>query len=177
MRDLVLYIATSIDGYIAKPDGGIDWLHNPSFEIPNEDYGYTDFYESIDATLMGNKTYQQVLGFDVPFPYPDKKNYVFSRNSELEEDENVKYIREDIATFTKNLKSKQGKNIWLVGGAQINSVLLQAGLIDKIILTLIPVTIGDGIPLFQKNDVETSFELVDTHSYTSGLVQLVYKLK
>jgi len=79
MRKIVLYIATSIDHYIARPDGDISWLHAPEYAISGEDYGYKEFYESIETTLMGNITYKQFLGFDLPFPFPDKKNFISTR--------------------------------------------------------------------------------------------------
>ena len=98
-------MAMSLDGKIAKSDGDVQWLD----EIPNPDqldYGYYNFYATIDTTLMGNKTYQEVLGFGVAFPYPDKQNFVFTRNTVLTKDENVTYISGDIIQFTKNAPGK-----------------------------------------------------------------------
>jgi dihydrofolate reductase len=80
MRKLILYIAASLDNYIATTDGGVNWLNDNELELPEEDYGYGDFYRTIDTTLMGNNTYRFIMNHDVPFPYPDKKNYVFSRS-------------------------------------------------------------------------------------------------
>lgn len=77
MREVIIYTAASIDGNIAGPGGNIDWLHDPEFNSPGEDNGYTDFYAVIETTLMGNNTFEMIRGFDVPFPYPDKRNYVF----------------------------------------------------------------------------------------------------
>lgn len=178
MRKLVLYIAASIDNFIAKPDGSIDWLNNPEYDpLPGEDYGYAAFCESIDTTLMGNATYQEVLGFDIPFPYPDKTNYVFSRSENKGNHEFVRFISGDIAGFTKQLKARPGNDIWLIGGGQINTIMLESGLIDKIILTIIPITLGDGIPLFQKGSVETKFVLEKSQSFETGLVQLTFNKK
>ena len=176
MRKIVLYIAASIDNYIAKTDGNIDWLEDPSYIVEGEDFGYGKFYASIDTTLMGNVTYQKVLGFDVPFPYSDKKNYVFSR-SEKGNDKNVEYVSGDIVAFTKQLKKQPGKDIWLVGGGKINTVFLEKGLIDQIILTIIPVTLGDGIPLFQKGTAEKKFILEKSESFKNGMVQLAFNKK
>ena len=176
MKKVILYIAASIDGYIARPDGNVDWLDDPEYLVEGEDMGYGDFYASIDTTLMGHATYQEVLGFDIPFPYPDKKNYVISR-SERENDENVEYISGDIVTFTKQLKSQSGKDIWLIGGGKINTIFLENGLIDQIILTIVPVILGDGIPMFQKGSIETKFILQKTENFPNGMVQLTFKKK
>ena len=123
MKKVILYIAASIDGYIARTDGNVDWLHDPDYIVEGDDMGYGAFYASIDTTLMGNATYQEVLGFDVPFPYPDKKNYAFSR-SEKENDENVEYVSGDIVAFMNQLKTQPGKDIWLIGGGKINTLFL-----------------------------------------------------
>ncbi len=174
MRKVILYIATSLDGFIAGPDGNIDWLHDPDFEIPNEDFGYQTFYDSIDTTLMGNATYQQVLGFDVPFPYEGKTNYVFTRTASQEKDEHVTFISEDIPGFVKQLKEQPGKDIWLVGGGQINSILVEHDLIDQIILSVIPVKLEEGIPLFNDLNMLKKFGLEKSTSYENGFVQMVY---
>jgi dihydrofolate reductase len=177
MRKIILYIAASIDNYIAKSDGNVDWLDNPDYDLEGEDYGYAAFYESIDTTLMGNATYQWVLGFDIPFPYPDKKNYVFSRSKKDANDDFVTFVSGDIVGFIEKLKANSGKDIWLVGGGKINTVFLENGLIDQIILTIIPITLGDGIPLFQKGLVETKFALEKSQSFKNGMVQLTFNKK
>lgn len=177
MRQIVLYIAASLDNYIARPDGDVEWLHSPDYSLPNEDYGYNDFYKTIDTTLMGNSTYEVTLGFDGPFPYPDKTNYVFSRSTYNQDTEYVKFITGDIADFVRQLKNDKGQDIWLIGGGQINTLLLNNDLIDKIILTLIPMTLGQGIPLFDGQTKETKFDLETSESYDSGLVQLTLKKK
>lgn len=174
MRKVVLYIATSLDNYIAKPDGGTDWLHTPEFAIPNEDYGYGKLIESIDTTLMGNNTYRQVESFEGPFPYADKTNFVFTRSQSNIDNDHVSFISGDVADFVRKLKESEGKNIWLIGGGQINSILLDNDLIDSLILTLIPTTLGDGIPLFSGKSNQMKFELVESKSYDSGLIQLTY---
>lgn len=177
MRKVVLYIATSLDNFIARQDGNIDWLHYPEYEVPNEDYGYLDFIKTIDTTLMGNNTYKVMMGFNLPFPYPDKTNYVFTRSPDHQDNEFVKFVSGNIAEFVSELKSRDGKDIWLIGGGQINTLLLKHDLIDKIILTLIPITIGQGIPLFEGNGKETKFTFKTSRSFDSGLVQLTYEKK
>ncbi|WP_018476770.1 dihydrofolate reductase family protein [Pontibacter roseus] len=175
MRKIILYIAASTDGYIARPDGNIDWLHDKKYTIPDEDFGYTAFLQTIDTTLMGNSTYKQVLGFDMPFPYPDFQNYVFSR-SEQQDTEHVTFVKDKLVDFIEQLKEQPGKDIWLIGGGQLNSVLLNAGLLDEIILTYIPIVLGRGIPLFSEEANEHKLKLIPTENklYRNGFLQVRY---
>ncbi len=176
MRKVVLYIASSLDNFIARPDGDISWLQTPDLTIEGEDFGYMDFYESIDTTLMGNKTYQQVLGFDMPFPYDEKENFVFSK-SNTGKDKYVTFISENLVEFVTNLKKLPKKDIWLIGGGEINSILLENKLIDKIILTIVPVSLGEGILIFNQKPEEQGFILEKSTSYKNGMVQLVLNAK
>ena len=98
MRKIILYIAASIDGYIAGPNGEIDWLH--SIDNPDKlDFGYTKFYKSIDTTIMGNSTYKQILSFGVNFPYPEKTNFVFTNNRSESDTDHVKFVNSDLEKF------------------------------------------------------------------------------
>ncbi|MGW8314843.1 MAG: dihydrofolate reductase family protein [Bacteroidales bacterium] len=173
MRKVILYIAASLDNFIARPDGDVEWLNAPELLLPGEDYGYRKFYDSIDTTLMGYRTYQAILGFDVPFPYPDKTNYVFTRSETHADTSEVTFISGDVVAFVRDLKEQPGRDVWLIGGGQINTLLLEQGLIDRKILTLIPVILGKGIPLFHGNPVETRFNPVSGHYYTNGVVQWI----
>ena len=173
MRKLILYIAASLDNYIARPDGDVEWLNAPDLRLPKEDYGYSDFYQTIDTTLMGHRTYQAILGFDVPFPYPEMTNYVFTRSEANSDNENVTFISGDVAAFVRTLKQKPGRDIWLIGGGQINTLLLEHGLIDRMILTLIPVLLGEGIPLFHGKPAETRFNPVSGRVFDNGVVQWI----
>ena len=174
MREVILYTAASIDGYIACPDGNIDWLHDPEFISPGEDYGYAEFYAGIDITLMGNNTYRMIRGFDVPFPYPDKSNYVFSQSSNKSRDEHVEFIQKDIPGFVRQLKNAEGKGIWLVGGGEINALLLANELIDRLIITLFPVVLGKGIPMFGGNPGFHKFSLSENKKLNQYISQLVF---
>jgi dihydrofolate reductase len=175
MRRIILYIAASLDGYIARPDGNIDWLTDKKYNIPDEDFGYTAFLQTIDTTLMGNTTYQQVLGFDTPFPYSDLKNYVFSRSAHADT-EHATYVKDNPVEFIEQLKEQPGKDIWLIGGGQLNSLVLNAGLLDEIILTYIPIILGQGIRLFSEDAGEHKLKLKPTEGsqYRNGFVQLKY---
>ncbi|NVO21308.1 MAG: dihydrofolate reductase [Bacteroidetes bacterium] len=168
MRRVKLFIATSLDGYIARKDGGIDWL------FTDGDYGYADFYASIDTTLTGRKTYELILTFG-DFPYPGKTNYIFSRAGSWGSAEQVTFVDEDVAAFVERLKKQEGRDIWLVGGAEIVSALERAGLIDDYIISVHPIILGDGISLFSDAGLNQSIELVSTGSFPSGLVQLTYR--
>ena len=166
MPKLKLYIAATLDSYIAGPNGEIDWLDASG----GPDYGYEEFYASIGTTLMGNSTYRLTL--TVPkFPYPDKTNYVFTRGTPPPDTSNVRFVSGDIGGFVRSLKQESGKDIWLVGGGQVNTVMLNEGLIDEIILTIFPVVVGEGIPLFAPGASRSSFKTVGCEAYETGLVQ------
>ena len=166
VRKLKLYIATTLDGYIAGPNGEIDWLKAGR----DLDYGYKKFYASIDTTLMGNSTYRLTL--TVPkFPYSDKTNYVFTRGAPPPDTSQVRFTSGDIAASVRSLKKESGKDIWLVGGGQVNTVMLNEGLIDEMILTIFPLALGEGIPLFAPGATRSSFKTVGCETYETGLIQ------
>ena len=167
MRKFILFIASSLDGYIARDNGDIDWLPE------NTASGYDEFYKTIDTVIMGKKTYNQVLTFGA-YPYKDKKSYVFTRNNDQTRDDNTEFVS-DVDKLVKDIISNSGKNIWLVGGAEIISSFVNHGFVDKIILSIIPVVLGKGIPLFKNMQKETKLELIKTTSY-DNLVELQYKV-
>jgi len=172
MRKIILYIASSLDGFIARENGSIDWLK--TYEGGKEDYGYNKFLDSIDTIIIGKKTYEQSLGFG-EWPYKNKRCYVFTRNTNKKEDNNVEF-KNDPIKFTKALLKEKGKNIWLIGGSEINSLLLNEKLIDGIILTVVPIILGKGIPLFRNMGKEVRLNLTKSKKYKSGLFQLTYKV-
>ena len=166
MPKIIAYIATSLDGYVAREDGSIDWLPESS------ESSYDAFYKSIDTVIMGKTTYDQVLTFG-EYPYKDKKSFVFTRTSK-NNDGNVEFVS-DIEKFVKDGFPGTGKNIWLVGGSKIIASFLKMGVVDEIIITVIPVLLGKGVPLFQNIENETKLELVKTEQYDQ-LVDLHYKV-
>jgi len=175
LKKIKLYIATSLNGKIAKADGSVHWLE----AIPNPDkldYGYAKFQETIDTTIQGYKTYAQIIGWDIPFPYTTTKNYVLTRKQAVIDTEHVEFITEDHIPFIQQLKAGTGKDIWLIGGGQINTMLLNAGLIDEIYIFVMPIVLSDGIELFELLPQETALQLTDTKTYDTGVVELRYTL-
>ncbi len=172
MRHVVLYIAASLDGYIARKDGSIDWLPVP--QAGGEDYGYGSFLETVDILLMGRKTYDQVLTLG-PWPYADRRCIVFSGTRAGQRDGRVEFLDCDIAACVRELKKKPGDGvIWLVGGAEIIAACLAGDVVDKIILTTVPVLLGEGIRLFPETNWATRLQLCDVRAYPDGLVQQTY---
>jgi len=167
MKKIILFIASSLDGYVARENGDIDWLPR------NTASGYDEFYKSIDTVIMGKKTYDQILTFG-DYPYKDKKSYVFTRNNDLSKDENTEFVH-DVDKLVKDIISNSGTNIWLVGGAEIISAFVNFGFVDEIILSIIPIVLGKGIPLFKNIQKETKLELIKTTDY-DALVELHYKI-
>ena len=170
MRKIILYIATSLDGFIAKKDGGLDWLENFP-HIEGEDYGYAELLSRTDTTLMGSGTYKIIEDFKGPFPYPDTKNYVFTRRN-LQSLHPILFVQEDAAKFVSELKKQSGNAIWLIGGGKLNTTLADAGLIDEIILTQIPVFLGEGIPVFGGLKKPLNFAEQSWKTFPNGVVQI-----
>ena len=168
MRKIILYIATSLDGFIADKNHGLDWLE--SFPHPEgEDYGYADLMTHIDTTLMGRNTFRILEDFAGPFPYPDTKNYVFSTSLKAT-NLPVDLVETGPVAFVKDLKNQRGKDIWLIGGGKLNTTLANAGLIDEIILTQIPVFLGQGIPVFGELEKPLKFKEQKWKTYANGVV-------
>ena len=188
-RKIIVYIATSADGYIARDDGNVDWLNRPH---PADDYGMGAFYESIDAVIWGRKTYEPLLqkfaarktkATDRPKKTKAQKsrsrirNYIFSHNPPERFPANVEFVREPIKEFTKRLRSETGKDIWMMGGAGIIGSFLDEGEIDEFIIHVIPIFIGDGIPLVQPRHRSIPLELLSTKTWPDGVVRLHYAVQ
>ena len=178
MPEVILYIASSLDGYIARPDGAVDWLDEIAQppEGSQEDYGYGDFIAGVGTVLMGRVTYEQILSFGVAYPYPGTAGYVFSTTRAGQRDENVEFVDgSDIPQFIARLKATSDKHIWLIGGGILIREFLRHDLIDRLIITVMPVLLGEGIPLFPPPTPQIGLELVDTLSFPNGMVQLTYR--
>lgn len=176
MRKVKLYIATSLNGFIARMDHSVDWLND--IPVPQgEDYGYQDFYNSCGITIQGHNTYKFILNSGHDFPYTSTENYVFTTNQELENNTDVKFIATDHLNFVKDLKCEDGKDIWLIGGAQLNSFFFEHSLIDELWIHIMPIVLQEGIKLTEKLHRDVSLELLESKSYSSGVMELKYKIK
>lgn len=174
MTTIALYIATSLDGYIARKDGSVDWLS--TVETGETDYGYADFYQSIDALVMGRKTYQTSIALGSgEWVYPGKPCYVFTHQNQPSERSDVFFTSAPPARFVQNIETQGFQRVWLVGGAELIASFLKLQLIDEFILSIVPMILGEGIPLFTPPSSEVSLKLTDLQHYPSGLVQLKYR--
>ena len=177
MRKIKLFIASSFDGYIARNNDSVDWL------FADSDYGYKKFYDSIDTIIIGRKTFDISIKLNNgKNPYKDKKSYIFTRNHKYgisdTKIENVEITcNQNIIKFTKSLINSNGKDIWLVGGSEIISILLNNRLIHDIIVSIHPIILGKGIPLFKKTHINfIKLKLISSYVYESGLIQTHYSL-
>ncbi len=171
-RKVVLYIAQSLDGYIARENDDISWLS--IVDRDNEDYGYNDFIETIDTVFMGRKTYEKVLTLGVEFPHKDKVCYVLSKNR-IGVDENVQFFNGSIVDLITKIKTQQGKDIFLDGGSELVRLFRDNDLIDEYVISIIPVLLGKGKRLFRSTESENNLRLVKSETFDSGLVQLKYE--
>ncbi|WP_409292558.1 dihydrofolate reductase family protein [Peribacillus sp. SCS-37] len=172
-RNIVLFIAQSLDGYIAAKDDSLQWL----FDVEGEgDNGYSEFYDGIDTILLGKRTYDWIMEHENGnFPYQNKECYVFSR-SEIKNTNAVTFVNEDISAFTAKLKKQEGKSIWMVGGGDLLHTFLKENLVDELIVTIAPKILGEGIPLFKPDDYYLDLLLTGTRTFNQ-FVELHYKVK
>jgi dihydrofolate reductase len=171
-RKVFIFIATSLDGFIARDDGSIDWLS--MVDSPAEDYGYEEINESADTIIMGRKTYDKLMELADEFPHKDKKVYIISRKERASEG-NLIFTGKDPCDLVCELKLQSGKNIYIDGGAQILQELMKQDLIDEYIISIIPVFLGSGIALFGKTGMQKMLRLKYSNSFASGLVQVAYE--
>lgn len=171
-RKVILYIATSLDGYIAKSNDDLSFLS--IVEQEGQDYGYADFVKTVDAVIVGRKTYEKVISMGFDFPHADKDVYIITRTPRQNVG-SVKFYTGDLKTLIDKLKSENGKNIFCDGGAEIVHELLKENLIDEFIISVIPIIVGNGTKLFKDGRPELKLELVSTKQFDKGLTQLHYK--
>ena len=173
MRKLTFGGANSLDNFIARPDGAVDWLmwSDEAAAVMK------DYFEKIDTILMGRKTYEVGLKLSKgkKNPYPNIKTYVFSRT--LKETEDVEIVAENAAEFVRDLKAQDGKEICLMGGGDFAKTLFEAGLIDEIGFNIHPVLLGQGIPLFLEMNRQIDLELLESQTFKNGCVYVLYRVK
>jgi dihydrofolate reductase len=179
-RRIIAYVATSADGYIARPDGDVEWLNR----LPRKsDYGMKAFYRSIDTILFGRKTYDWVLDyykkrgktkglFDASVT-----NYVFSRKPPKRPADGVTFVSQPVKSFARRLRATPGKHIWMMGGGGLIASFLDAGEIDEFDIHVIPVLIGAGIPLVAPRHRDVPLHLRSSRKYPDGTVRLRYEIK
>ena len=173
-RKFIVYVAVSADGFIARLDGSVDWLDNPRLK---GDHGMGDFYRSIDTCILGRKTYDLSVKFGMADGYRGKKNYVFSRTLSKAASPKVSIVREDVHLFSERLRSEKGKDIWLVGGAELVAAFLDSGQVDEFIIHVIPTLIVEGIPLVAPRHRDLPLKLLTTKMYPDGVVKLHYAVR
>lgn len=167
MGRVKLFVAWSLDGYIARSDGGVDWLFD------DQDYGMKDFMATVDTVVMGRKTYEvmEKVGQNV---YEGKRIVVFSRSRRRGADPSVEWISRDAASFVEDLRNEGDGDIWVVGGGDLFMHLLHHEQIDDVMLAIHPIILGDGIKLFPRAAATVKLNLVSVESYTSGLLMVHY---
>ena len=171
-RKVILYIATSLDGYIAKPNDDLSFLS--TVQKDGEDYGYSDFIKSVDTVILGRKTYDWVMTQVPEFPHADKNAFIITRTARPSIGK-TNFYTGNLKDLISKLKTEQGKNIFIDGGAEIVNELLKENLIDEFIISIIPVLVGNGTKLFKDGRPEQILELISTKQFDTGLTQLHYK--
>ena len=178
-RKIIVYIATSADGYIARPDGDVEWLNRRPRTV---DYGMREFYPTIDTILWGRKTYDWLLGY---FRRSGKTkglfdtkvaNYVFSRKPPRRAVPGAEFVSEPVETFAQRLRAEPGKHVWMMGGGELIASFLDAGEIDEFDIHVIPVFIGEGIPLVAPRHRDVPLRLRSSRKYPDGVVRLRYEV-
>ncbi len=173
MRKVILGLAVSLDGYIEGPNGEYDWC------FTDEDYGMSEFFERVDSVFIGRRSYEVAQNMNPEAAdmggMPKMTEYVFSNTLESVKGDSI-LINGNIKEEVKKIKSSKGKDIWLFGGAELTSSLMNLGLVDEIWLSVHPVLLGSGKPLFSGIKRRINLNLLKSKTYKSGLVSLKYEL-
>lgn len=175
MKRIILYIAASIDGRIAEPGGGTEFLSG--YPITEEmNYGYKEFTASVDTIIMGGRTWRELDSMDAMGSYKDKTVYVVSRN-DWGAKANITFITDNIIERITDLRNEAGKDIWLFGGGELVTMLLQAGLVDEMRIFHIPEILGKGIPLFPEQPTGSKWQPTASSVYPNGILGVTYQKK
>lgn len=172
-RKVILYVAVSLDGYIADHEGKVDRLVGKDSEY-NGDYGYGEFISHVDTVVMGMHTYQQIMTELSPdeWPYPNLKSYIFT-HQEMNDRRGIAFIQRKPEKFLLELKNKPGKDIWICGGSNLANQLMDAGMIDEYHLHIMPVVLGGGVPLFNKPHPGLQL-CIESIKEVNGVINVVY---
>ncbi len=176
MRKIVLYIAMSLDGYIADKSGGVGWLGGDGSD-PENCGSYPEFIDTVDTVILGHTTYQQIITELSPdrWPYEGMQSYVLTHHKQEDQNE-IHFVDTPMAALLAKLKQQDGKDIWLCGGADIIDQALKANIVDELAISILPTLLGNGIRLFRTNEIPKSLTLISHRSY-NGIVDLVYRPK
>jgi len=174
-RRVIVHIATSADGYIARSDGDLEWL--TSRPAPKGFYGMKAFMRSIDTMVLGRKTYEVSLRMGAKFD-SQSRTIVFSRHPPpADAPSGVEFVNDAIGPFLSRLRERRGKDIWLMGGGEIIASFLDAQAIDEFVISVVPVFIGDGIPLIARRHRQVPLDLHSSDRFEDGVVQLHYRVQ
>ena len=170
-RKVCLFIAMSLDGYIARPDGDISFLDEMNQE--GEDYGYSAFIETVDTVILGRKTYEKLISMGVESPYGDRNVFVLTHSPRLAP-KNISYYSGSLSELISSIRIQPGKHIYCDGGAETIAQLIQENLVDEMIISIVPILLGNGIRLFGASSPEQKLQFIDHTTFEKGLVQLHY---
>lgn len=170
-RRVVLGVGISLDGYIARPNGAVDFLFMP------KDYSMASFFSSVDVSVMGRKTYDAALALGASFSGEPRKTYVFSHSQPSGVRNHVTFTNQAPAALIGELRERPGKHIWLMGGGELAREFLKADLVDELYIGIVPVVLGEGIPLFPSGFPQRDFTLLENKTYSKGLIGLRYERK
>jgi dihydrofolate reductase len=177
MKKIVLYTTVSLDGYMARKDKN-SLLIESFTNLKSIDKEFPSFYDSIDTVLMGDDTYQNIIFNEYKWLFSFRVSYVISKkNIKISANDDIRFIAENPIPCIRDIKNKNGRDIWVIGGGELISSLLKHNLIDEIILLYIPTLISDGVPLFSNNYEESQWSLLDCHFYENGIIKVRYALK
>lgn len=169
MRSIILGLGISLDGYIARLDGSVDFLFMP------KDYSMAEFFARIDTAIMGRKTLDDALKMGGGGSYGSMATYVFSRSLPPGIRDQVTFVNESPEKFVAGLRKQKGKDVWLMGGGELALEFLKADLVDELYLGIVPVLLGEGRPLFPSGFAQRNFTLLENKTYSKGLIALKYR--
>ncbi len=178
MAKVTLHMVSSLDGFVAKTDGDVSWMHSkdnyPEGKALTKAY-IEDFLKTVDCYAMGSKTYEHTL--KLGWPYGEKPVYVFTSRPLKSDNEKVTFLSGNVTHIVNNELVPKHKNIWMVGGPKLAQSLLEEHLIDEIVITIIPVILGNGLLFFDNVNIEKQLHLKDTTAFNDGMVELTYEVK
>jgi dihydrofolate reductase len=175
-RTVIVHVATSADGYIARPDGDLEWL--TSRPAPEGFYGMNAFMKSVDTKLLGRKTYEESLRLGATFDAKKGRTIVFSRQTPPSDaPPGVEFVNGAIGAFVSRLREEPGKDIWLMGGGDLIASFLDEQAIDEFVVSVVPVFIGDGIPLIARRHRNVPLDLHSVERFDDGVAQLRYRIQ